>query len=66
MDKGLVLNADAIVSLAGVPLIGLRLSLAIASIDTMIEYGVWKDWREVQRGSKNKRKEPMRVVSVVR
>jgi hypothetical protein len=66
LDKGLVLNADVIISLAGVPLIGLRLSLALASIETMFEYGVWNDWREAQTELKAKKKEPVKVVNIVR
>lgn len=66
LDKGLILNADVIISLAGVPLIGLKVSLALASIDTMIEYGVWKDWREAQGALKKKRGEPLEVEKIVR
>lgn len=44
LDKGLFLRADLIVSLAGIPLIGVTLSLAIAGTETMIKYGVMTDW----------------------
>jgi hypothetical protein len=44
LDKGLVINADIIITLAGVPLIGVNLRAAIAGMDTMIKYGVMEDW----------------------
>lgn len=39
LDKGLLLNADIIISLAGIPLIAVNLRAAIASVETMLEYG---------------------------
>ncbi|MDG6934506.1 MAG: gas vesicle protein [Nitrososphaerota archaeon] len=47
LDRGLVLNADIIISLAGVPLIGLNLRLALAGIDTIIDYGVWDEAQRI-------------------
>lgn len=44
LDKGLVLHADVIISVSGIPLIGLKLSALLASVDTMIQYGIWEDW----------------------
>jgi len=44
LDKGLVINADLIISLAGVPLIGVNLRAALAGMDTMLKYGVMEDW----------------------
>ena len=49
LEKGLVLNADLIISVAGVPLIGVNLRACIAGIETMLEYGIWQDWDEAQR-----------------
>lgn len=49
LDKGLVINADIIISLAGVPLIGVNLRAAIAGMETMLEYGMMKDWDESTR-----------------
>lgn len=43
MDKGLILNADLIISLAGVPLIGVSLRTAIAGVETMQKYGMMKE-----------------------
>jgi hypothetical protein len=49
LDKGVMLNADVIISVAGIPLIGVNLRAAIASVDTMLRYGIWEDWDEAQR-----------------
>ena len=42
LDRGVVINADIIISLAGVPLIGVNLRVALAGIETMIQYGVMR------------------------
>ena len=49
LDKGLVINADLIVSLAGIPLIGINLRAALAGMETMIQYGVMRAWDERTR-----------------
>ncbi len=43
-DRGVVINADIIISLAGVPLIGINLRAALAGMETMVNYGVMKEW----------------------
>lgn len=49
LNKGAVLNADLIISVAGIPLIGLNLRAALASMETMLEYGVMQDWDKNSR-----------------
>ncbi len=49
LNKGLVLNADVIISVAGVPLIGISLKAAIASIETMLDYGMMEAWDKSTR-----------------
>ena len=44
LDRGLVINADIIISLAGVPLIGVNLRAALAGMETMVKYGIMSDW----------------------
>ena len=44
LDKGLVIHADIIISVAGIPLIGVNLRAALAGIETMVEYGMMTDW----------------------
>lgn len=49
LDKGVVLNADVIIHVAGIPLLGINLKACLAGIETMLKYGIWKDWDEAQR-----------------
>ncbi len=44
LERGLLLNADIIISLAGVPLIGINLRAAVAGMDTMLKYGFLQEW----------------------
>ena len=44
LDKGLLLNADIVITVAGVPLLGVSLNAAIAGMETMIHYGMLGDW----------------------
>jgi hypothetical protein len=43
MDKGLLIDVDIIISVAGIPLLGLKLSAALAGVDTMKKYGLWSE-----------------------
>ena len=60
LDKGLVIHADVIVSVAGIPLIGVNLRAALAGMETMLKYGIMQAWDERTRAwetenrSKNK------------
>ncbi|MFH0748317.1 MAG: gas vesicle protein [Candidatus Bathyarchaeota archaeon] len=49
LDKGLLINADLIISVAGVPLIGVKLNAAIASVETMVKYGIMADLCELKK-----------------
>ncbi|MDW7731384.1 MAG: gas vesicle protein [Methanolobus sp.] len=40
LDKGLVINADISVSVAGVELLGIRIKAALASFETAAKYGL--------------------------
>jgi hypothetical protein len=44
--KGVILHADLIISVSGVPLIGVNLRAAIAGMTTMLEYGMMEAWDE--------------------
>ncbi|MBI4336432.1 MAG: gas vesicle protein [Chloroflexi bacterium] len=57
LERGLVLDADIVICLAGVPLIGLRLRAALAGMETMTKYGLMQDWdREVRAGAQSLQK----------
>jgi len=53
LDKGILLNTDLIISLSGIPLLGINLKLALAGMETMLEYGIMVDWDEAQRSIAN-------------
>ena len=63
LDKGLVIHADLIVCLAGVPLVGVSLKAAIAGMETMLKYGMLTDWdeklRDWARRERERREEPL-------
>jgi len=43
LDRGVLINADIVISLAGVPLIAVNLRAALAGVETMLRYGVLKE-----------------------
>ncbi len=44
LQKGIILNADLIITVADVPLLAANLKLALASVETMLKYGMMNDW----------------------
>ncbi len=44
--KGVILHADLVISVSGVPLIGVNLKAAIAGMKTMLDYGMMEAWDE--------------------
>jgi len=59
LDKGLVINADIQVSVAGVELLGIKIRAALASFETAAKYGLefpsgtnveTAAWKETQKG----------------
>ena len=57
LDKGLYLRADLVISLAGIPLIGATLSVAVAGTETLMKYGILADWDEAIRAVPPKQRE---------
>jgi len=51
LDRGLFLQADLVISLAGIPLIGATLSVAVAGTETMLRYGILTDWDQAIRSA---------------
>jgi len=49
LDRGLVMNIDLIISVSGIPLIGVNLRAAVAGMDTMVRYGIMADWDQAIR-----------------
>ncbi len=63
LDKGLVIYADIIISVAGIPLIGVNLRAALAGMETMLKYGVMVEWdgrsRAWERRERKKKEVPL-------
>ena len=49
LTKGVYLDVDAIVTVAEIPLIGVSLRAALAGMETILEYGMMRDWDEATR-----------------
>lgn len=49
LTKGAILNADLLITVNDVPLVGIRLQAAIANMETMVKYGIMTDWDPAMR-----------------
>ncbi|WP_136610521.1 gas vesicle protein [Sinomonas albida] len=49
LTKGVYLDVDAIITVAEIPLIGVSLRAAIAGMETLLEYGMMREWDERAR-----------------
>lgn len=49
LNRGVILHLDLIVAVADIPLIGVSLKAAIAGIETMLQYGMMRQWDEQTR-----------------
>jgi len=54
LTKGLMLHSDVVITVSGIPLLGLNLRLALAGMSTMLRYGFMADWDEVIRHAAQK------------
>ena len=61
LEKGLVINADLIIHMAGIPLLGVNLRACLAGMETMLKYGIWQDWDEAQRAIATRERQQKRV-----
>ncbi len=43
LNKGVILNADLVITVADVPLLAANIRLALASVETMLKYGMMQD-----------------------
>lgn len=53
LREGVVVAADVVVSVADIPLIGIQLRLALAGMTELTEHGLFTEWDESIRGSKD-------------
>jgi hypothetical protein len=51
LDKGIVIQADIIITVAEVPLLGVSLRAVLAGMAAMSEYGLFEDWDTEMRYS---------------
>lgn len=49
LREGIVVQADVIVTVADIPLVGISLRAAIAGMTTMTDYGIFEDWDAAHR-----------------
>ena len=52
LREGVVVQADVIVTVADVPLVGISLRAAIAGMTIMTDYGMFEDWDAAHRHEK--------------
>ncbi|SEV84914.1 gas vesicle protein GvpM [Natrinema salifodinae] len=57
LRDGAVLRADVIVSVADIPLVGIKLTAAIAGMETMNEYGLFEEWDGSRRRAAVRRRQ---------
>ena len=53
LDEGVMIQADVLITVADVPLVGINLRAAIAGMATMHEYGFFEDWDEAVRARRS-------------
>ena len=51
LRDGAVVRADVIVSVADIPLVGIKLTAIVAGMETMTEYGLFEEWDVRRRKS---------------
>lgn len=61
LDRGLVIHADIIISVAGIPLVGVKLRAVLAGMETMLKYGIMQDWDERIRVLERERRKPAQI-----
>lgn len=49
LNRGTILHLDMIIAVADIPLIGVSLKAAVAGIETMIEFGMMRQWDQQTR-----------------
>ena len=58
LEKGLVIDADVVISVAGIPLLGVKLRAALAGMETMLNYGMLTQWDQNIRAWERARRTP--------
>lgn len=58
LEKGLIIDADIVITVAGIPLLGVKLRAALAGMDTMLKYGMMTEWDQQIRAWERARRVP--------
>ena len=58
LEKGLIIDADIVISVAGIPLLGVKLRAALAGMETMLKYGMLTQWDQEIRAWERARRAP--------
>jgi hypothetical protein len=66
LDRGLMIQADIIITLAGVPLIGIKLQAALAGMETMVHYGLLEEWDQEIRTGRGAHEAHRRLIPMAR
>ncbi|MFC6906127.1 gas vesicle protein GvpM [Halalkalicoccus tibetensis] len=56
LTEGALVQADVVVTVADIPLVGINLRAAIAGMTTMVEYGIFTEWDEEIRNQERYRR----------
>lgn len=54
--EGVIVDADVVVTVADIPLVGIKLRAAIAGMTTMTEYGLFEEWDERLRDERTRKR----------
>ena len=57
MREGAMIQADVLVTVADVPLVGINLRAAVAGLTTMREYGLFENWDVEKRRRSGERRD---------
>ena len=57
LREGAVVQADVLISVADIPLVGINLRAAVAGLTTMREYGLFENWDLEKRRTSEDRRE---------
>ena len=62
LDRGLVIHADIMITLAGIPLVGLSLRAQLAGMETMMANPQMREWDARIRARAARRAEAVRAI----
>ncbi|MFQ5795141.1 MAG: gas vesicle protein [Candidatus Bipolaricaulia bacterium] len=64
LDNGVVIRADIVISVAGIPLIGVNLQAALAGMETMLEWGMLESFDKELREREGQHRDELSLAQV--